>query len=144
MDRFCSRTSYQSQGRLKEAASRYSAIRSTQEHQHDIRRSGRQTEGGLGCQIPRLEKKWANQRMLRMDGAHLRTCTCHPSATPNISADHLQAQTAAVSCLSDEVSELHLRMPQDCITWMVKGVSFFLLMVLSSMVSGMDKLIILL
>lgn len=31
-----------------------------------------------------------------------------------------------------------------CVTWMVKGVSFFLLMVLSSMVSGTDRLIILL
>lgn len=32
----------------------------------------------------------------------------------------------------------------SCLTWMVKGVSFFLLMVLSSMVSGTDRLIILL
>lgn len=30
------------------------------------------------------------------------------------------------------------------LTWMVKGVSFFLLMVLSSIVSGTDRLIILL
>lgn len=39
-------------------------------------------------------------------------------------------------------SEAHLE--SSSLTWMVKGVSFFLLMVLSSMVSATDRLIILL
>ena len=61
-----------------------------------------------------------------------------------IMSEHLKKAGSAVMATHFFKAQSYIKVTQGRHTWMVKGVSFFLLIALSSIVSGTDRLIILL